>query len=133
MTPAVTARRLQLRDVAILPTRDTHLPMPSMATLLPGTSLRPVNLNSTFRLCSRNLIPDLPPILLRRRTNEVVTTMTAVHHTGKRRIARIPTMPTTADNLLLQDLHRQMAIQATVTFLPAFMNTPQSDMAVRLL
>ncbi|EXL67922.1 hypothetical protein FOPG_15973 [Fusarium oxysporum f. sp. conglutinans race 2 54008] len=83
--------------------------MLSMGTLPPATSLRLVNLNSTFRLCSRNLIPDLRPILPHLQTNEVLIAMIAVHRTGRRRIAEIPTIPTAADNLLLQDLHRRMA------------------------
>ncbi|EXL63959.1 hypothetical protein FOPG_19771 [Fusarium oxysporum f. sp. conglutinans race 2 54008] len=101
-----------------------HRPMPSTATLLPAISLRLVNLNSIFRLCSRNLTPDLRPIPLLCRTNEVATTMIAVHYTGKNRMAQIPTMPTTVDSLLLQDLHCQMATQATVTSPVVFMSTP---------
>ncbi|KAH7234023.1 uncharacterized protein BKA55DRAFT_544480 [Fusarium redolens] len=42
-----------------------------------------------FHLCSRNLAPDLWPILLFYQTNEVPTMMTAVHHMSKNR-PRLP-------------------------------------------
>lgn len=47
-----------------------------------------------FHLCSRNLAPELWPILLFYRTNEVPTMMTAVHNMSKNRMERNPIMPT---------------------------------------
>ncbi|EGU72687.1 hypothetical protein FOXB_16804 [Fusarium oxysporum f. sp. conglutinans Fo5176] len=47
-----------------------------------------------FHLSSRNLAPDLWPILLFYQTNEVPTMMTAVHHMSNNRMERNPIMPT---------------------------------------
>jgi hypothetical protein len=129
MTLAVTGRRLQLRVVAMLQTRDMHLPMPSTVIHPLASSLHQVNLNSTFHLCNHSPILDLQHILLPLRINEVATTTTAGLPTARSRMARTLTMLTFVDSPL-RALHRRTA---TVIILLVFMNILQLGLATDLL